>query len=231
MKKVACLILVLVLALGMFTGCSLIENNEKLQDIGGNVGDAAEESVADGDASSSKLEKLKIAELPLENIFNEKDIHDGYVFLNSSGIGNTKIEEYHGALLKLKNNNGVFVWTEFNSIPSITWGDGDTFVRCYCRSDGLKAPTNPVFTEIDGGETDNFTYTIFRYDGIVDPDYNEYNVFVDYGCTKNTITFGIDFEWKKWTELNGNSMFDEKAKQVFDELMPMLDICCSCCDK
>lgn len=234
MKRIIGLLLVLILTVSAFTGCSILKDNEIIDDLKEGIVDGVlgEEVIIDGNTKvDSELEELTLAQSPLENILEEERIYEDYVFLNGHKFKDENIEDFHGILFKLKKDNGVFIISEMNDIPAIKWGNGDAPIQCFIGEAEHKAPTNPQFVKIDSGEGKNFTYDLYRYEGFVDPDLNEYSVYVDYGCTECVVTMRVDFWWETWTDLSGNDDFDNKAKLVMEELAPFLEIRCSCCDK
>lgn len=235
MKRIIGLLLVLILTVSAFTGCSILKDNEIIDDLKEGIVDGVlgEEVIIDDNTKvDSKLEKLTLAQSPLENILEEEKIYEDYVFLNGRKLGDKNIEDFHGILFKLKKDNGVFIISKFDSVPAIKWGNGDAPISCFIGEAEYKAPTNTAnFVKIDSGDGDNFRYDVYRYTGTIDPTSNEYYYYIDYGCTECIMTMRVDFWWETWTDLSGDDDFDNKAKLVMEELAPFLEIRCSCCDK
>ena len=88
MKKIFSIILVLILVLGTFVGCSSKgESVDKIKEALDKVVEEALKEEIIGDVSKdSKLLKLTVTQLPLDMIYNEERIVDEHILINSHKV-------------------------------------------------------------------------------------------------------------------------------------------------
>lgn len=111
MKKIFSIILVLLLVLGTFVGCSSKgESVDKIKEALDKVVEEALKEEIVGDVSKdSKLPKLTVTQLPLDMVYDEERIVDEHILINSHKVSKDELKTGHGMLMNVRKNNGVFI--------------------------------------------------------------------------------------------------------------------------
>ena len=234
MKKIFSIILVLLLVLGTFVGCSSKgESVDKIKEaLDKVVEEALKEDIVGDVSKDSKLPKLTVTQLPLDMVYDEERIVDEHILINSHKVSKDELKTGHGMLMNVRKNNGVFILGELNDIPAIVWNDGEKSrakMFAYDYSDKQVILDNGNLTKLEENKYGDYEYWVFRT-AVVDTDVDDYSIMIDFGCDKYVALIDFDFWHEEWG-FTTEKECDDMALQFAKELLPVLDVHCSCCHK